>query len=62
MVGFADFNNEHLLSGRCGMGSRAFGAESVHLLDIERERVDVRRRGCWRQRLDLSPGEGAYSL
>jgi hypothetical protein len=44
------------------MNPRVFGDESVLLLDIERERLEACRHDGWRQRVDVSRGEGAYSL
>jgi hypothetical protein len=62
MVAFADFTGEHLLSGRFGMDPRVFGDEIVLQLDVEHERLDVRPHDGWRQHVDLSRGESAYSL
>jgi hypothetical protein len=44
------------------MDTRVFSDECVLLLDIERERLEVCRHDDWRQRVDLSRGDGAYSL
>jgi hypothetical protein len=38
------------------------GEEGIFLLDIEREQLEVRRHDGRRAGVDLSPGEGVYSL
>lgn len=40
---------------------RIFGDEGVLLLDVERERLDVRRHDGAHQHFDIPQGEGAYS-
>ena len=40
---------------------RIFGDEGVLLLDVERERLDLRRHDGAHQHLDVPAGEGAYS-
>ena len=40
---------------------RIFGTEGVLLLDVERERVEVRRHDGAHVHVDVEPGEGAYS-
>ena len=44
------------------MDPRVFGDKIVLQLDIDRERLDVCQRDGWRQRVDLSRDEDAYSL
>jgi predicted dehydrogenase len=40
---------------------RVFGTDGVLLLDVERERVEVRRHDGQHQHVDVPAGEGAYS-
>jgi predicted dehydrogenase len=40
---------------------RIFGSEGVLLLDVERERMEVRRHDGWKHTEVIAPGAGAYS-
>ena len=40
---------------------RIFGSEGMLLLDIERERLELRRRDGKDEVISLKPGDGAYS-